>query len=69
MAMDIDYVVAKEALEKLDEILSSMPHGEREMIADDYLEFLDKIKKKYLKTKAEIRQERIEQIISDFVVV
>lgn len=67
MPMDVDYVTAKAALEELDEILSSIPHGKRKMIADDYLDFLDAMIMKYRKTKAEKRQEKIEQIISDFV--
>ena len=45
--MDVDYVVAKQAVDQLNDLLSSLPHGERSDICDDYEEFLEKMKKKY----------------------
>ena len=48
--MDVDYVVAGMTLDELGKLLSSLPHGERSDICDDYEEFLEKMKKKY-KTK------------------
>lgn len=47
MGMDVDFLFAEEAIEKLKRILSSIQHGEREQIADDIIEFVDKIEKKY----------------------
>lgn len=64
MPLDVDYIVATTVLKELDEILNSVPHGERQKIADDYIEFLDQMREKYLKTKAEVRNEKIEKVIS-----
>jgi uncharacterized membrane protein len=49
MGMDVDYVVAKQAVDQLNDLLGSLPHGERSDICDDYEEFLEKMKKKYKK--------------------
>ena len=47
MGMDVDYVVAGMTLKELENLLDSLPHGERSDICDDYEEFLEKMKKKY----------------------
>ncbi|AGO47910.1 hypothetical protein Phi40:1_gp045 [Cellulophaga phage phi40:1] len=47
MAMDLDYVFAMEAIEKLEQKLDSIPHGEREQIADDINSMADAILSKY----------------------
>lgn len=47
MGMDVDFIVAKEAIEKIEEILFKMEHGEREAIADDIIEFSEKLEKKF----------------------
>jgi hypothetical protein len=47
MGMDIDYIVGKEAIEELDKLFSYQEHGEREEMADDIVEFVEKMKIKY----------------------
>jgi hypothetical protein len=47
MGLDVDYIAGHEAIEKIEELLSDKPHGEREEMADDIIEFSDKLKKKY----------------------
>jgi len=47
MPMDVDYIAAKEAIDELDELLSDMPHGEREGIADEIIEFVENMKTKW----------------------
>jgi hypothetical protein len=47
MGIDIDYIAGKQAIEELEKIFSSQEHGEREEIADDIIEFVEKIKVKY----------------------
>jgi hypothetical protein len=47
MGMDVDYVVAKQHIEKLEKLLSNQPHGEREVVCDDIIEFVKKMDKKY----------------------
>ena len=47
MPMDVDYIAAKQAIDELEELLSDQPHGEREEIADDIIELVEKLKKKY----------------------
>lgn len=49
MGMDIDAVVANKSIEELRNLLLSMEHGRREKIADDIIEFTDKMKIKYYK--------------------
>ena len=41
--MDVDYVVAGMTLKELENLLDSLPHGERSDICDDYEEFLEKM--------------------------
>jgi hypothetical protein len=45
--LDVDAVAANQAIDKLHRILSDVPHGEREQIADDIIEFVDKMEVKY----------------------
>jgi hypothetical protein len=47
MGLDVDYVAASNSIEELEEILRDTPHGKREKIADDIIEFVEKLKKKY----------------------
>lgn len=47
MPLDIDYLAAKQAIEKLEQLLSSFPHMGREKIADDIIEMVDKLIEKY----------------------
>ena len=45
--MDVDYIAGKQAIEELEKLLSNQEHGEREQIADDIIEFVEKMKVKY----------------------
>ena len=47
MGMDVDFIVAKDSLKEIDGVLFDMEHGERQDIADEIIEFAEKIKKKY----------------------
>lgn len=47
MGMDVDAVFAKQVIDELRELVSTQPHGEREEIADDIFDFVEKMKKKY----------------------
>jgi hypothetical protein len=47
MGLDVDYVAGKQAIEELEELLSTKGHGKREKIADDIIEFVEKMKIKY----------------------
>ncbi|MFA5366533.1 MAG: hypothetical protein WC333_01225 [Dehalococcoidia bacterium] len=47
MGLDVDYVAACQAIEKLERLLSNQPHGKREKIADDIIDFVKKMKQKY----------------------
>lgn len=47
MPMDVDYIAAKQAIERLEELLSSIPHMEREQIADDIIEMVELLYDKY----------------------
>ena len=49
MPMDVDYVVAKQAINELDKLLSNIPHGEREEITDEIVTFVEKMKQKWIK--------------------
>lgn len=51
MGMDFDYMAGKQALEEIEEILSGMEHGEREQMADDLVEFAQRMKGKYIGVK------------------
>lgn len=45
--MDVDYIAAKKAIEDLEKLLSDQEHGEREQIADDIIDFVEKMKVKH----------------------
>lgn len=47
MGMDIDYIAAKKAIKDLEKLLGDKEHGEREQIADDIIEFVEKMKVKH----------------------
>ena len=47
MGMDLDYIAGKQAIEELEKLFSDQEHGEREEIADDIIEFVEKMKVKY----------------------
>lgn len=49
MPMDVDYIAAKDAIDELDELLSNMLHGEREGIANEIIEFVENMKRKWTK--------------------
>lgn len=54
MGLDVDYIAAKNAMDELKNIVSGMQHGEREEIADDIIEFVEKIKLKYSNEKSKV---------------
>lgn len=45
--MDVDYVFAKNAIDELEKLLSDQKHGEREKIADEIIDFAEKMKRKW----------------------
>ena len=45
--MDIDYIAGKQAIEELQELFNDQEHSHREKIADDIIEFVEKMKVKY----------------------
>lgn len=45
--MDVDYIAAKDSIEELEKLLYNQTHGEREEIADDIIEFVESMKKKW----------------------
>lgn len=47
MGLDVDSVVAKQYIDKLKEIVFNLPHGEREEICDDIIEFVTQMQEKY----------------------
>ena len=47
MGLDVDFIVAKDALKEIDGVLFDMEHDERGEIADEIIEFAGKLKKKY----------------------
>ena len=47
MGLDVDYLPAKQAIEKLEKILSDQQHGKREKIADEIIEFVEKMRIKW----------------------
>ena len=47
MGMDVDYVVAKDEIKKLEKIVFDLNHGERESICDDIIEFVKLMEEKY----------------------
>jgi hypothetical protein len=49
MGMDVDYLVAKDAIEKIEKILLDVEHGERKSIANEIIKFSEKLEKKFAK--------------------
>lgn len=47
MGMDVDYLVAIDSIKELEQILKKCEHGKREKIADEIVDFVEKIKKKW----------------------
>jgi len=50
MGMDVDFIVANEAIKELESLLMNQNHGEREEIADeivDFVDFVERMKKKW----------------------
>lgn len=47
MGMDVDYLAGKQAIDELEKLFSDQPHGEREQIADEIIDFVDKMKDKW----------------------
>ena len=51
MGMDVDAVWARRELEKLSDLISEQPHGERKDICDDIIDFVEQMYEKYNNTK------------------
>ncbi len=49
MGMDVDFIAAKEAIEELEKLLMDQEHGEREELADEIIEFVENVRKRYNK--------------------
>lgn len=47
MPMDVDYIAGKQSLDRIYLLMSQIPHGEREAIADDIIEMEQKLTEKY----------------------
>lgn len=47
MPMDVDYIAGKQSLDRIYQLMSRIPHGEREAIADDIIEMEQKLTEKY----------------------
>jgi len=47
MPLDVDAIAANQALNILKKLVRKQPHMEREEIADDIIEFLEKMNEKY----------------------
>lgn len=52
MGLDVDYIAGKQAIESLEKLLSNQEHGEREGIADEIIEFVEKMEEKWKKIKS-----------------
>lgn len=52
MPMDIDIIAGKQSLDRINLLMSRIPHGEREAIADEIIEIEKKLTEKY-KNKVE----------------
>lgn len=46
MGLDVDYIFAKDSIDKLEKYLQSFPHGEREEVADKIIDLVDEFLKK-----------------------
>lgn len=51
MPMDIDYLAAQSAIDSLIKLLDVQPHGEREQIADEIIEFVKVMEKRWSKNQ------------------
>ena len=49
MGLDVDYIAAHQSIEELEKMLSDVPHGKREKIADEIIEFVESMSKKWNK--------------------
>jgi len=49
MPLDVDAIAAAQAIEQLEKIVRNYPHMRREQLADDIIEFVDKMEEKYVK--------------------
>lgn len=47
MGLDVDCLMAKVHIEELSDILRKLGHGERELICDDIIEFVELMRLKY----------------------
>ena len=47
MPIDVDYLVAERAIEKIKNLLGDIEHGAREKITNDILDFALKMEEKY----------------------
>jgi hypothetical protein len=47
MALDVDYIAARNAIEEISKVLGDVPHGERVAIADEIIDFAQKLKLSY----------------------
>ena len=47
MPMDVDIIAGKQSLDRIYLLMSRIPHGEREAIADDIIEMEKKLTEKY----------------------
>jgi hypothetical protein len=47
MGLDVDYIAGKQAIEELEKLFSDQQHGERKEIADEIIEFVEKMKVKW----------------------
>ena len=47
MALDVDYIAARNAVEEISKVLMDVPHGERVAIADEIIDFAQKLKLSY----------------------
>ena len=45
--MDLDYIVGVQAIEQLEKLLSEQGHGEREELADEIIDFVNKMTTKW----------------------
>ena len=49
MGLDVDAVIAIQYIDKVKDIIASVPRGQTKEICDDVIEFVDKMKVKYAK--------------------
>jgi len=49
MGMDLDYVFAENAIQELLDLVQIQKHGKREKITNEIIEFVDKMKLKWIK--------------------